>query len=362
VDVVARTEEDFLTCHAMRKGAMTLIDAAAAERLYYAMPPGEESSGGSNANTCAVAAALGARVAYLGKVADDPLGGVFRRDMTATGVHFPSVPLRNGAPTARCLILVTPDGHRTMNTFLGAAVAFAEEDVDTALIADAAVLYLEGYLFDPPAAQTAFRRAAAAAHAAGRKVALTLSDPFCVDRHRDAFRALVRGGVDVLFANEAEVTSLYQVNSFADAVEAVRAEVELAALTRSESGSVVVRGAETVTVARGGLSRVPRTSGVSQPWSTALMTRCLSASATPSSTFLSSSTSSPTRIRRTSLPVELATSRISRGNAATTRRTGTIASPIAPSRTSASRPRESSTSSRSWCPDDCIWSVTDMTW
>jgi sugar/nucleoside kinase (ribokinase family) len=248
VDVVASTDEAFLSRHAMRKGGMTLIDAADAERLYAAMPPGTESSGGSAANTCAVAAALGARVAYLGKVADDPLGRVFRHDITACGVHFPSAPLDGGAPTARCLILVTPDGQRTMHTFLGASVAFAAHDVDEALIADAAVLYLEGYLFDPPAAQAAFRAAAAAARAAGRQVALSLSDPFCVERHRDAFRALVRGGVDILCANEAEVTSLYQVNSFAEAVEAVRAEVKLAALTLSEAGSLVVRGAETVRV------------------------------------------------------------------------------------------------------------------
>jgi len=244
VDVVARVDEAFLSRHDMRKGSMTLVDAADAERLYAAMPAGEESSGGSAANTCAVAAALGARVAYLGKVADDPLGRVFRHDITASGVHFPSAPAREGAPTARCLILVTPDGQRTMHTYLGASVAFAERDVDTALIADATVLYLEGYLFDPPAAQAAFRAAAAAA----RRVALSLSDPFCVERHRDAFRALVRGGVDILCANEAEVTSLYQVNSFEEAVAAARAEVGLAALTQSEAGSLIVRGNETVRV------------------------------------------------------------------------------------------------------------------
>lgn len=248
VDVVARTDETFLSRQAMRKGAMALIDAGAAEALYAAMPPGAESSGGSAANTCAVAAALGARVAYLGKVADDALGGVFRHDIVASGVHFPSAPLRDGAPTARCLILVTPDGQRTMNTFLGAAVAFADDDVDMALVADASVLYLEGYLFDPPAAQAAFRRAAAAAHAAGRQVALSLSDAFCVHRHRDAFRELVRGGVDILLANEAEVTSLYVVNSFAEAVEAARADVGLAALTQSEAGSIVVQGTETIRV------------------------------------------------------------------------------------------------------------------
>ncbi len=249
VDVVARAEENFLSRHDMRKGTMALIDAAAAERLYAAMPPGQESSGGSAANTCAVAAGLGARVAYLGKVADDQLGAVFGHDIRAAGVHFPSAPLRGGAPTARCLILVTPDGQRTMNTFLGACVSLGEADVDAALVADAAVTYLEGYLFDPPAAQAAFRAAAAAAHAAGRQVALSLSDPFCVNRHRAAFRELVAGDVDILFANEAEVTALYEANDFEAAAELARADVTLAALTRSEAGSLILRGAETVMVA-----------------------------------------------------------------------------------------------------------------
>ena len=248
VDVVARADNTFLSKHDMRKGSMALIDAAQAASLYRAMPPGQETSGGSAANTCAVAAALGARVTYLGKVADDELGAVFRHDIEAAGVHFPSTPLREGAPTARCLILVTPDGQRTMNTYLGACVAFGEADVDEALIAEASVLYLEGYLFDPPEAQRAFRKAAAAAHRAGRKVALSLSDPFCVARHRAEFRELVRHAVDVLFANEAEVTSLYEVNTFEEAVTAARAEVEFAALTRSEKGSVVIRGAETAVV------------------------------------------------------------------------------------------------------------------
>jgi fructokinase len=213
------------------------------------MPPGQESSGGSAANTCAVAAALGARVAYLGKVADDQLGKVFSHDIGAIGVHFPSAPLSGGAPTARCLILVTPEGQRTMNTFLGACVTFGEVDVDTALVGDAAVTYLEGYLFDPPEAQRAFRRAAAAAHAAGRQVALTLSDPFCVDRHRAAFLELVKQDVDILFANEAEVTSLYEENTLEAAAERARGDVALAALTRSEAGSVILRGAEMVEIA-----------------------------------------------------------------------------------------------------------------
>ena len=248
VDVTTRVEDSFLSRHDMHKGAMILIDAEAAEALYAAMPPGLESSGGSAGNTCAVAAALGARVAYLGKVADDQLGDVFAHDMRALGVHFPPARLTGGAPTARCLIMVTPDGQRTMNTYLGACVTFGPDDVDEDLIAAASVTYLEGYLFDPPEAQAAFRKAAAAAHRAGQQVALSLSDAFCVDRHRAAFRELVAGHVDILFANETEITSLYEKNTFADAAEAARADVALAALTRSEAGSVILRGSESVTI------------------------------------------------------------------------------------------------------------------
>jgi sugar/nucleoside kinase (ribokinase family) len=249
VDVVSRTDDAFLSRHDMHKGAMILIDAATADSIYATMPPGLESSGGSAANTCAVAAALGSRVAYIGKVADDQLGGVFGHDIKAAGVHFPTTPLVDGAPTARCLILVTPDGQRTMNTFLGACVTLGEADVDPVLVAASAVTYLEGYLFDPPEAQAAFRKAAAAAHAAGRQVALSLSDAFCVNRHRAAFLDLVANHVDILFANETEITALYQRNSFQEAAEAVRGQVALAALTRSEAGSVILRGAETVTIA-----------------------------------------------------------------------------------------------------------------
>lgn len=249
VDVVAVTDDAFLSRHDMHKGAMQLIDAAAADKLYAAMPAGKESSGGSVANTCAVAAVLGSRVAYIGKVADDQLGGVFRHDIKAVGVHFPTAPLTGGAPTARCLIMVTPDGQRTMNTFLGACVALDESDVDPALVAASAVTYLEGYLFDPPAAQAAFRKAAAAAHAVGRRVALSLSDAFCVNRHRAAFLDLVANHVDILFANEAEITALYERNTFEAAAEAARTDVALAALTRSEAGSLILHGDETLTVA-----------------------------------------------------------------------------------------------------------------
>ena len=249
VDVVTQVDDAFLSRHDMRKGSMTLIDTDAADALYAAMPAGQESSGGSAANTCAVAAALGARVAYLGKVADDQLGSVFRHDMTAIGVHFPSTPLLR-----RRLHRALPDRGHARRPAHDAHLSrrlrrFDETDVGEALVADAAVTYLEGYLFDPPAAQRAFRRAAAAAHAAGREVALSLSDAFCVDRHRAAFRELVKQDVDILFANEAEITSLYEENTFEAAAERARADVALAALTRSEAGSVILRGAETVEIA-----------------------------------------------------------------------------------------------------------------
>ncbi len=249
VDVLSRADDAFLAARGLNKGGMALIDTATAEQLYAAMGPGIESSGGSAANTCAVAAGLGAKVGFLGKVADDALGQVFAHDIRAAGVHFPTAPLTGGAPTARCLILVTPDAQRTMNTFLGACVTFGEADVDPAEVARAKVLYLEGYLYDPPAAQAAFRAAARAAHAAGRKVALSLSDAFCVGRHRDAFRAFVREETDILFANEAEILSLYETDDFSVAMESVRAEVEIAALTRSEHGSVIIAGAATHQVA-----------------------------------------------------------------------------------------------------------------
>ncbi len=248
VDVVAPAGDDFLSRHDMRKGGMALISAAEAEALYAAMPPGQESSGGSAANTCAVAAGLGARVGYLGKVAGDQLGGVFRHDITSAGVHFPTAALQDGAPTARCLIVVTPDGQRTMNTYLGACVSFGGADLDEDAVAGSAVTYLEGYLFDPPLAQAAFHRAAEVAHRTGRLVALSLSDAFCVDRHRAAFQALVRDGVDILFANEAELCSLYEENEFDAAAVRAGRDVALAVLTRGEAGSLVLRGAERVEV------------------------------------------------------------------------------------------------------------------
>ncbi len=240
VDLILPVDDEFLSRQGMTKGAMRLIDADSAGRMTTAMRGGVSASGGSVANACAVAAALGARVAFLGKVADDEMGAVFAREIRAHGVHYPTAPLRAVVPTARCLILVTPDGQRTMNTYLGAGGEFGLGDLDEAVIAASAVTYLEGYLFDPPAAQGAFIEAARMARAAGQRTALSLSDAFCVDRHRAQFRRLVAQGVDVLFANEAEICSLYARSDFAEAAADVAREVPLSVLTRSEAGSVIL--------------------------------------------------------------------------------------------------------------------------
>jgi fructokinase len=249
VDVIAPVDDAWLERQGVAKGTMTLIDSARAATLHAAMGRAAASSGGSAANTCAAAAALGARVGYMGKVAADALGQVFAHDIRAAGVAFDTAPLAAGAATARCMILVTADGQRTMNTFLGACVWFGEEDVDEAVVAAAGVTYLEGYLFDPPAAKAAFRKAANIAHAHGRRVALTLSDPFCVGRHRAEFRDFVQRETDILFANEAELLSLYETDDLAAAVEAARAEVSVAAVTRSEKGSLVMSGRVTEEIA-----------------------------------------------------------------------------------------------------------------
>src|SRR6266851_4060073 len=233
VDVLAHADDAFLLTHGLAKGAMTLIDAARADALYAVMGPGIEMSGGSAGNTMAGIASLGGAGAYIGKVRDDQLGGVFRHDITAIGVRFATPAATSGPPTARCLILVTPDAQRTMATYLGACVELGREDIDPSLIAAARITYLEGYLFDPPRAQEAFRAAAAIAHRAGHQVARSLSDPFCVGRHRAAFRDLVAGEVDILFANEAEICSLYETDDFAAAAAVVRGHVAVAALTRS---------------------------------------------------------------------------------------------------------------------------------
>jgi sugar/nucleoside kinase (ribokinase family) len=244
VDVIARADDAFLKEKKLAKGAMTLIDEAQADALYAAMGPGTESSGGSAANTMAGIASLGGKGAFFGKVKSDQLGTVFAHDIRAIGVSFESKPATAGPATARCLIFVTPDAQRTMNTYLGACVNLGPEDVDEAVVKNARVTYLEGYLWDPPRAKEAFVKAAEVAHAAGRKVSLSLSDAFCVDRHRAEFRDLVKGHVDILFANESEITSLYEVEGFDAALQQVRGSCEIACLTRSEKGSLIVAGEE----------------------------------------------------------------------------------------------------------------------
>ena len=244
VDVIARTDEAFLDQRGIAKGAMTLIDEDQAAALYEVMGPGLEMSGGSGANTIAGLASFGSKCAFIGKVRDDQLGQVFTHDIRSIGVDFETAAATDGPSTARCLVLVTPDGERTLNTYLGACTGLGPADVPEAAIADAQVTYLEGYLWDPPAAKNAFRKAAKAARAANRKVALTLSDAFCVERHRDEFIDLVRHEVDILFANEAEIKSLYQTDMFDDALHAVRRDCRLAALTRSAAGCVIAEGDE----------------------------------------------------------------------------------------------------------------------
>lgn len=244
VDVLSHEHDDFLTTHGLTKGSMELIDADRAVALYDAMGPGTEISGGSTANTMVGIASLGGRAAFVGRVRDDQLGTVFGHDIRAAGVAFPDSPATDGPPTGRCLIVVTPDAERTLNTFLGAASDIAPDDVDPSIVGGSQVTYLEGYLFDQPVAKEAFRHAASLAHAAGRRVALTLSDGFCVDRHRDDFLALVDHQVDILFANEDEICSLYQVDDFDTALQHVLYHCEVAVLTRSAKGAVVVSGDE----------------------------------------------------------------------------------------------------------------------
>jgi sugar/nucleoside kinase (ribokinase family) len=246
VDVLARTEDDFLIKQKMHKGSMQLIDEARAEAIYDAMGPAVEISGGSAANTTVGVASLGARAAFVGKIKDDELGRVFAHDIRAAGVAFETPPASAGPSTARCYILVTPDGERTMNTFLGAAQDLHPNDIDADLIAAAEITYLEGYLWDPPRAKEAFLKAASIAHGAGRLVALTLSDAFCVDRYRGEFLDLIRKKtVDLIFANERELHSLYETADFESAVNALRADVGLGVVTRSEKGCLVVTREET---------------------------------------------------------------------------------------------------------------------
>ena len=271
VDVIAPATDDFLVQQQMDKGAMMLVDEARSAALYAAMAPGVETSGGSAANTIAGVASFGGRGAFLGKVADDQLGEVFSHDMRAIGARFDVPPLRGGKATAVSMINVTPDGERTMSTFLGASTEFTSEDIDAAVIEAAKIVYLEGYLFDAEAARRAFAKAAGLAHASGRKIALTLSDGFVVDRHREGLLGFLETQVDLVFANETELKALFGSDDFEPALAALRAMVPLAAVTRSEKGSVVVSGGETFAVPAFPVEKVVDTTGAGDQYAAGFM-------------------------------------------------------------------------------------------
>ena len=262
VDIIGRAQEDFLLRQGMQKGAMALIDEQCAQSIYAAMGPAIEISGGSAANTIVGVASFGASTAFIGKVKDDELGRTFGHDIRAVGVAFEPPTESAGPSTGRCYILVTPDGERTMNTYLGAAQELGPDDIDAEIVAASAITYLEGYLWDPKNAKDAFLKAASVAHEARRLVALTLSDAFCVDRWREEFLQLIRGGtVDITFANEAEVKSLYQTADFDTAVSALRQDAALAVVTRSEQGCWIVSREGTQRVAAFPIERLVDATG-----------------------------------------------------------------------------------------------------
>ncbi|HEX3430901.1 MAG TPA: adenosine kinase [Rhizomicrobium sp.] len=260
VDIIAHADDTFLTRHKMQKGSMTLIDEGKAEALYAAMGPAMQLSGGSAANTIAGLASLGARTGYIGKVKEDALGRVFRHDIRSAGVRFPTEAATDGPATARCLIFVTPDAQRTMNTFLGASANLSPADVDEELIRSANIVYLEGYLYDPPLAKAAFHRAAQMAHGAGRKVALSLSDRFCVERYREEFRHLAELHIDYLFANESEIEALFETD-VKSALPQVVSAVEIAAITHGAQGSLIATKGACIHIDAAPVERVVDTTG-----------------------------------------------------------------------------------------------------
>ena len=261
VDVIAHADDGFLAAHGLVKGSMTLVETERAVELYRALGTAVEMSGGSAANTMCGVASFGGRAAYVGKVSDDDLGDVFGHDLLAVGVSFRPGAREPDMPTGRCIIVVTPDAERTMNTYLGASSLLCMPDVDVATVADGAVLYMEGYLYDRDEAKEAFRHAASVAHRNDRQVALTLSDSFCVDRHRSDFRDLVRDEVDILFGNADEITSLYEASSLDDAIDAVRRDCRLAAITVGADGSHVVTKDDHLQVPAHPVRRVVDTTG-----------------------------------------------------------------------------------------------------
>ena len=261
VDIIGRCDDKYLAQIGADKGSMRLVDADTIATIYRGMGPAVESSGGSAANTTAGIASFGGKAGFIGKVADDEFGQIFSHDIRSIGVTFNGMPVANSAPTSRSLILVTPDGERTMNTFLGISTEFDPQTLDRALIRDSAILYLEGYLFDRPEAKAAFREASDEAKRAGRKVALTLSDGFCVGRHRAEFLEFIRAGVDILFANESEITALYETTDFDAAANRARQDTKLAVLTRSAKGSVIMAGGDAIHIAVEPVAHVVDTTG-----------------------------------------------------------------------------------------------------
>lgn len=261
VDIIGRCDEALLVDIGAAKGSMRLVDAEEIKRIYAKMGPGIEISGGSAANTIAGVASFGGKAAFIGTIANDDFGRIFSHDIRSIGVNFSASPVENAAPTSRSLILVTPDGERTMNTYLGISTSFDASQLDAAVISDSAILYLEGYLFDQPSAKNAFRSALSLAKKANRKVALSLSDSFCVDRHRGDFLDLIRSGIDILFANESEIKSLYQTSSFEAAAESARRDTPLAALTRSALGSVIFANGNSVSIPPAPVTSVADTTG-----------------------------------------------------------------------------------------------------
>ena len=271
VDVIAPADDAFLATHGLDKGAMMLVDAERSAMLYGQMAKGVETSGGSAGNTIAGVASFGGKAAYMGKVANDSLGETFTAEMRAIGAHFDPAPLVGGPATAVSMINVTPDGQRTMCTFLGASVEFTDTDVVPAVIEGAKIVYLEGYLFDAEAARKAFAKAAALARGSGRMLALTLSDGFVVDRHRAGLLAFIESQVDLVFANEVEICSLFETSSFDEAMREITARAKLAAVTRSEKGSTIVANAETFHVPAYPVEKVVDTTGAGDQYAAGFM-------------------------------------------------------------------------------------------
>jgi sugar/nucleoside kinase (ribokinase family) len=275
VDVLSHVNDEFLqqqeAKHGVKRRTMNLINETRAIELFNDMTGTTKQAGGSAANTMAAFASYGGKGAYIGKISTDTLGQKFSGSMRELGIHFDTAPLTSGPQTGRCMILVEPDGQRTMNTFLGAAVELTSDDIDEDVIADSLVTYLEGYLFDPPQAKEAYYKASAVAHKAGRKVSLTLSDPFCVDRHRADFRDLIENHVDILFANEDEIKALYQTQDWDEAVAQIRTKCEITCLTRSEKGSVILQGDKTFTIAAEPVSQVVDTTGAGDAYAAGVL-------------------------------------------------------------------------------------------